>query len=54
MPAYEYRCPNCNATFTLFLSLKEKDKETAKCPKCGNTDVQRIYGTFHAVTSKKS
>ncbi|MBI4654046.1 MAG: zinc ribbon domain-containing protein [Nitrospirae bacterium] len=54
MPAYEYKCLKCNETFTLFLSLKEKDQETPKCPKCGNTNVQRIYSPFHAVTSKKS
>lgn len=56
MPAYDYKCLKCNETFTIYISLAEKEKEgeIPKCPKCGNTDVQRIYSPFHAVTSKKS
>ena len=54
MPAYEYKCPKCNENFTIYISLKEKNEEILKCPKCGSTNIQRIYSPFHAVTSKKS
>ncbi len=54
MPAYEYKCLKCNETFTIYSSIKGKSEEAVKCPKCGNTNVQRIYSPFHAVTSKKS
>jgi putative FmdB family regulatory protein len=53
MPAYDYKCPKCNEIFTVYKSIKEI-QEGIKCPKCGNTEVQRIYSPFHAVTSKKS
>lgn len=54
MPAYDYRCLKCNETFTIYISWKEKTQEPVKCPKCGNTEVQKIYSPFYAVTSKKS
>ena len=54
MPAYEYKCLKCNENFTIYISLKEKSEEILKCPKCGSTNIQRIYSPFHAVTSKKS
>jgi len=56
MPAYDYKCLKCNEIFTIYISWtqKEKEEESLKCPKCGKTEVQRIYSPFTAVTSKKS
>ncbi|MEW6410575.1 MAG: zinc ribbon domain-containing protein [Nitrospirota bacterium] len=54
MPAYEYKCLDCNRVFTAFLSFKEKEQGDVQCPNCGSKNLQQIYSTFHAVTSKKS
>jgi putative FmdB family regulatory protein len=43
MPRYDYRCKNCQKTFTVTLSTVN-DVETAEptCPKCGSTDLSRL------------
>ena len=54
MPSYEYACKQCKKTFTLILSVSEHDKKRVACPKCKSRKVEQRFGSFFAVTSKKS
>jgi len=54
MPTYDYRCENCAKTFSVTLSMSERDKVNIACPGCNKDKVVPIYSTFYAKTSKKS
>ena len=54
MPIYQYQCKKCGEKFEEFENLKEHDTSRPACPKCGGKKVDRILGTFTAITSKKS
>lgn len=54
MPVYEYVCDKCHTAFEVILTLKEHDKETIICPKCGSKKVEQAAPEFFAVTSSKS
>jgi putative FmdB family regulatory protein len=54
MPSYEYACKACKKTFTLTLTIREHDKKRVACPKCKSRKVEQQFGSFFAVTSKKS
>jgi len=55
MPAYEYRCLDCNHDFTVFLTLSEfESTPRLRCPRCQSDHCERKYGTFFAKTGKKS
>lgn len=56
MPQYDFACQNCRKRFTKTLTISEYDqqKERMKCPSCGSKKVERRWGSFFAVTSKKS
>ena len=55
MPAYEYKCGDCQNDFLIFLSLKEFDeKPVIRCPQCNSGNVKRVITGFFAKTSKKS
>lgn len=55
MPLYDYKCKNCGESFSLVMSMSEKEKTTkVKCPKCESENVTQIYSSFFAKTSKKS
>ena len=42
MPYYEYQCAQCNETFEVQATIKEKIAGlTVVCPKCGNRDVRQ-------------
>lgn len=53
MPQYEYRCQDCGKDVTFFLTLAEKEKFKAKCPKCGGK-VSQKFSAFFAKTSRKA
>ena len=38
----EYACYCCRIIFEKPASDKKDDKEVAKCPQCGNVDVQKL------------
>lgn len=42
MPLYDYRCPNCDATFEARHGITE---HAPACPNCGTIDVKRIITT---------
>lgn len=54
MPVYDYKCEKCNESFSLVMSIKEKETKKIKCPKCKSAKVKPVYSGFFAVTSKKS
>ena len=54
MPNYEFLCQNCNKKFSLSLTIKDREDEKFKCPKCGSRKNQPIFGNFYAKTAKKS
>lgn len=54
MPSYQYTCKECKKNFTITLTVADHDKKRIACPKCSSKKVEQQYGTFFAVTSKKS
>ncbi|MBM4034995.1 MAG: zinc ribbon domain-containing protein [Planctomycetes bacterium] len=54
MPSYDFRCLECNKTFTATMSWAEFDKGKPKCPKCGKRKVEQVFGEVLVKTSKKS
>lgn len=54
MPSYQYECKECKKNFSLTLTVADHDKKRVACPKCKGRKVEQQYGTFFAVTSKKS
>jgi putative FmdB family regulatory protein len=41
MPTYEYTCKECDTTFEASNSVDQR--HWATCPKCGDTNVRRVY-----------
>ena len=54
MAIYEYRCLNCQRTFTRMESVAEQGKTAVTCPQCRSTRVERVYSSFYAKTVRKS
>ncbi len=44
MPAYDYRCLDCNKRFDVFLTYREYGQKQVVCPHCGSSRVQRRIG----------
>jgi len=42
MPTYEYACSNCEHSFEIVQSMKEKTKR--KCPLCKKIKLERVIG----------
>ena len=47
MPIYEYRCLQCRGRFSVLVRRLGTDI-APKCPRCGNTEVQRLISRFAA------
>lgn len=54
MPTYEYHCQKCDEVFTRIEHIEEHEKERPHCPKCDSTEVEQVFASFFAKTSKKS
>jgi len=54
MPLYEFSCPKCKKEFAAALTVKELEEGKAKCPDCGETNVQHLMSSFTPKTSRKS
>jgi putative FmdB family regulatory protein len=54
MPAYEYRCQNCQQKVTVRLSYAEYDTAKPKCPLCGSPKLQRAIGRVRIARSEDS
>lgn len=55
MPTYLFHCLGCGEKFERVLSMRElDDAPPPRCPACRGDDVERVFSTFFAVTTKKS
>jgi putative FmdB family regulatory protein len=54
MPSYAFECQSCHDTFTLSLSLHDREAAPIACPSCGSMQVQQLVSRFMVKTSKKS
>ena len=54
VPIYEYRCRRCREVFDLAEHVAEHGKSHPRCPKCNSEEVEPVFTTFYAKTSKKS
>jgi putative FmdB family regulatory protein len=52
MPAYDYRCPDCQNRFSLLMSYADYGKKKVTCPACGQARVQRIIGRVRIAKSE--
>ena len=56
MAIYEYRCDECEATFTVAESITEHERhrKPPKCPECGGRETRRVFTGFYAQTQSKT
>lgn len=54
MPTYEYRCLECETTFTRVERMTDHADAKPKCPKCRSTKVEPLLSPVFAKTTKKS
>lgn len=54
MPTYQYACKKCGKPFERMEPIREHGSKRVRCPHCKSTAVQQVFGTFAAITSKKS
>jgi putative FmdB family regulatory protein len=52
MPIYEYRCSQCDTTFSRLQAIGQSDGKLA-CPECGG-EARRILSTFCSSTPSSS
>ena len=54
MPTYDYSCLSCGKEFSVHITISDRDRHRAKCPKCGSKKLQQQVAGFFAITAKKS
>jgi len=54
MPVYDFKCLDCQKTFTITLRLKDYEDKNFQCPNCGGKNLQQQISPFQVKTSKKS
>ncbi len=57
MATYEYRCQDCQSTFTISERIskhEERKSEAPACPSCGGRDTRQVFSAFYAKTSSKT
>jgi putative FmdB family regulatory protein len=54
MPLYEFVCRDCDKPFEVLHTLANFDRSKVACPGCGGQNIDRIWSSVYAVTSKKS
>lgn len=54
MPRYEFLCQTCKKPFELTMTIAQREKAKATCPKCKGAKVTPQLTGFMAQTSKKS
>jgi putative FmdB family regulatory protein len=54
MPSYEFECQSCHSTFTLALTMRDREAGQIQCPSCGASGVRQLISRFMVKTSKKS
>ena len=51
MPAYEFRCTNCNHKFEIYLTYQEYGIKSVICPACGHQEPERIIKPIRVARS---
>ena len=54
MPAYDYRCLNCQKRFDVFMPFSEYGTRLVKCPHCASDNVERRIGRVRIGRSNDS
>ncbi|MEI8015052.1 MAG: FmdB family zinc ribbon protein [Nitrospira sp.] len=54
MPMYDYNCRDCGKESLVVLTLKQHETTKVTCQKCGSANMQQLYSSFVAHTTKKS
>lgn len=54
MPMYEFVCGDCHKGFEVIRSLSALTTGNVTCPNCGSKNVERVWSSVYAITSKKS
>jgi putative FmdB family regulatory protein len=54
MPMYDYKCLDCGKESLIAMTLREHESGSAVCPHCGSKNLQQMYTSFIARTTKKS
>jgi len=55
MPTYVFKCGACREQFEKVMSISEREKgKPPSCPKCKKDNVERVYTSFYAKTTRKS
>ena len=54
MAFYTYHCPKCRKDFDVESKPSEVGVKPVACPECNGTQVERVYSSFFAKTSRKS
>lgn len=60
MAIYEYRCSDCNKTFSIREPISEHGKRNGEergrveCPKCHGRKTHQRFSSFYAKTSSKT
>ncbi len=54
MPAYDFRCKNCQTQATIHLTYEQYGVEEVVCPNCDSRDIQRIIGRVRFSRSEES
>ena len=47
-------CKDCEHDFTIIESLKDHEGAEPNCPECKSSSVERVIGSVHVQTGKKS
>lgn len=51
MPIYEYRCGACRRKVSVF--VKRMGEEAERCPRCGSSQLVRLYSRFALARSEE-
>jgi len=54
MPTYVFTCKACSERFEKAMSVAEREAARVTCPKCGSGEVDRVFSSFFAKTSRKA
>ena len=53
MPIYEFFCGSCNIIYQFLIRTSGIEKRPV-CPRCGNTELERVMSTFSTSAGKSS
>lgn len=51
MPIYEFKCNECNKTFSVMTSFA--GKKQAKCPHCSSSDLREVFDNYSLFIGNK-